>query len=257
MRVSVAGLFDGSVEDSIERVAAAGADGIELGGWQGVDVETARDAADDHGVDIARVAADGETPGIDNVSPAVADPGSVDQSVAEIERSVEAAADLGAHTLLVTVGQRQDDCDPFAQHEALVEVFRRVAPAAEDAGVTVTPETLNRRVDHPGYYLDRSHEGYEVVDAVDSPAVKLLYDIYHQQITEGNIIQNLRNNVEHIGHIHFADVPGRHEPGTGELNYPTIFEALADAGYDGFVGAELGPLGDPDEVVADIVEMVP
>jgi hydroxypyruvate isomerase len=86
--------------------------------------------------------------------------------------------------------------------------------------------------------------------------VKLLYDVYHQQITEGNVIENLRNNHGHVGHVHFADVPGRHEPGTGEINFRNLFRALEEAGYDGFVGAELGPTGNPDGTLEEIVDLV-
>ena len=251
------GLFpESSIEEAMERTAASGADAIELLTLGELSPGEAADLADDHGVEIAVVGATGETAGIDNVSPAVVDPESREQSIAELEEAVETAAAAGGHNVLVTVGQRQDALDPHAQHVTLVDVLRAVAPAAEDAGVTIVPEVLNTRVDHPGYYLSSSYEGYETVHAVDSPYVKVLYDVYHQQITEGNVIQNLTNNVEYVGHMHFADVPGRHEPGTGELNFPRIFDALDEIGYDGYVGAELTPTSDPDEVLAEIVEMV-
>ena len=83
-----------------------------------------------------------------------------------------------------------------------------------------------------------------MVDEVGSPAVKLLFDIYHQQITEGNLIENISRNIAKIGHFHVADVPGRHEPGTGEINYRNVFRAIAGKGYDGFLGLEMWPTGD-------------
>jgi len=244
-----------TVEGGIERAAEAGVDAVEFFNAPEVDAAAVREAAAEHGVDIAATAAFGETPGIDEASPAIVDPDSFEQSVADLERSIDAAAEVGARNLVATVGQARDDLDPFAQHETLVEVLRAVAPAAEEAGVTVVPETLNRRVDHPGYFLAASHEGYKIVQAVDSPHVELLYDVYHQQVTEGNVIQNLRNNIEYVGHMHLADVPGRHEPGTGELNYSAIFRALDDIGYDGYIGCEFGATGDPFEAVRDVVEL--
>lgn len=245
-----------STEQAMERTAAAGADAIEVLSTGDLTPGEVGDLAADHGLEVAVLGATGETTGIDNVSPAVADPDSVEQSVADLERSVEHAAEAGAHTVLVTVGQNQDDLDPHAQHVAIIDALRGAAPAAEDAGVTIVPEVLNTRVDHPGYYLKSSYEAYEIVHAVDSPNVKVLYDIYHQQITEGNVVANLRDNVEYIGHVHFADVPGRHEPGTGELNFPAVFQALETAGYDGFVGAELTPTDDADETIAEVVDLV-
>jgi hydroxypyruvate isomerase len=258
VRLSVVpwGFFpDASLAEAMERTAAAGADAVEVLGRDGHTPGEIGDMAADHGIEVATLSAEGETPGIDNISPAVVDPDSAEQSVEELTASVEDAAAADAHNLLVTVGQAQDDLSPHAQHVTLVDVLRRVAPAAEEHGVTVVPEILNTRVDHPGYYLASSYEAYEIVHAVDSPAVRVLYDIYHQQITEGNVLQNLRENLGYVGHMHFADVPGRHEPGTGELNFPGIFDALDEAGYDGFVGAELGPTGDPEDVLADVVEM--
>ena len=113
-------------------------------------------------------------------------------------------------------------------------------------------EPLNSAVDHPGYFLTSSYEGYDILEAVDSPNVKLLYDVYHQQITEGNVIQNVTDHIDLIGHVSVADVPGRHEPGTGELNYENVFSALDDAGYEGYVGLEFSPTGDSAEAIKDV-----
>jgi len=102
-------------------------------------------------------------------------------------------------------------------------------------------EPLNVHVDHPGYFLNHSALGFELVRAVGSPYIRLLFDIYHMQVMEGNIIQSLTGNLDVIGHVHVADVPGRHEPGTGELHYGNIFRALRQAGYDRYVGFEFEP----------------
>jgi hydroxypyruvate isomerase len=99
-------------------------------------------------------------------------------------------------------------------------------------------ETLNVLVDHPGYFLVYSADGSELVKRTDRPAVKFLFDIYHQQISEGNLINNIRKYIHEIGHFHFADNPGRHEPGTGEINYRNVFKAIHDAGYRDIVACE-------------------
>nr|WP_233340982.1 TIM barrel protein [Haloprofundus sp. MHR1] len=127
---------------------------------------------------------------------------------------------------------------------------RAVAEDAEGADVTLVVEPLNTAVDHPGYFLTDTAEGIDIVREVDSPGVKLLYDVYHQQVTEGNVVETITENVDHIGHVHIADVPGRHEPGTGEIRYENVLAAIDDADYDGYVGCEFTPTVDPDEALA-------
>ena len=107
--------------------------------------------------------------------------------------------------------------------------------------MTLVIEPLNVLVNHKGHYLSTSTEGFQILGEVGSPNIQLLFDIYHQQITEGNLIQNITRNIEKIGHFHVADVPGRHEPGTGEINYSNVFGAIVKAGYTGFVGLEMWP----------------
>ncbi|MDQ3054782.1 MAG: TIM barrel protein, partial [Actinomycetota bacterium] len=131
----------------------------------------------------------------------------------------------------------------FAEARATaVENLKRAAPLAEDAGIVLMSEGLNS-VQTPGYFLDTSTLGFEIVDEVNSPAVKFQYDVYHMQIMEGNLIDTIKANVVKIAHIQIADVPGRHEPGTGEINYPNVLKAIEDAGYDGYVAFEYVPLG--------------
>lgn len=124
--------------------------------------------------------------------------------------------------------------------------LQRVARAAEDAGVLLAMELLNSKVDHPDYQCDRTGWGVEVVSAVDSPAVKLLYDVYHMQIMEGDIIRTIREHHQHFGHYHMAGNPGRNDPdGTQELFYPAILDAIEATGYTGYMGMEYIPSGDP------------
>ena len=107
-------------------------------------------------------------------------------------------------------------------------------------------ETLNSKVDHPDYMGDSMAWCVEVVKAVNSPSVKVLYDIYHMQVMEGNIIQTIRENIQYIGHFHTAGCPGRNEIGDNqELNYPAIVRAIIETGYQGYLGQEFIPLGDP------------
>ncbi|WP_266082958.1 TIM barrel protein [Haladaptatus caseinilyticus] len=134
----------------------------------------------------------------------------------------------------------------------MVEVFRRVAPVAEKSNVTLLLEPLNTRVDHPGHFVSTARDGVEIIKEVSSPAVRVLYDIYHEQIMAGDIIHTFQKYVEYIGHVHIADNPGRHEPGMGELDYENILESIADSEYDGYIGCEFTPTGDPEKALEHV-----
>jgi hydroxypyruvate isomerase len=250
-------IFDAdSLQDSIERAAALGVEAIEFYDWESVDIDAVRETAAENDVTIAGTLAAGVASNNGYLDePSITDPDTHADAVADIERSLAAAADLGAESLIVTVGPDRPGLSERTQRRAIVDVLDAVAPAAEEASVTIVLEPLNTAVNHPGYYLTESDEAFEIVERVDSPQVTVLYDIYHQQITEGNVIETMQDNAELIGHIHFADVPGRHEPGTGELNYDVIFDAIDEMGYDGYVGMEFGPLADADDVVRDVLAL--
>ncbi|MEF8853861.1 MAG: TIM barrel protein [Haloarculaceae archaeon] len=237
-------LNDEPFHERVARAANLGADGVEFWGWREKDLDAIRAATAAHDVPIVGCTAGGT----------LTDPDWVDEAAGTVRESIRVAAELNCRNLIVTTGSEQDGFDRSTQHDAVVDVLSAVTPDAEAAEVTLVLEPLNTAVDHPGYYLTSSSEGFEIVDEVGSERVRLLYDVYHQQITEGNIIQTVTENVDRIGHIHVADVPGRHEPGTGELNYPHIVSAIEDAGYDGYVGCEFSPLGSPEDAMARVLD---
>ena len=124
--------------------------------------------------------------------------------------------------------------------DACITGLSKIAPLAEECGVTVCVELLNSRINHPGYQGDHTAFGVAVMKGVNSPRVKLLYDIYHMQIMEGDVIRTIRDNIQWIGHFHTGGVPGRHEiDATQELNYHAIALAIADLGYAGFSRARV------------------
>jgi hydroxypyruvate isomerase len=124
--------------------------------------------------------------------------------------------------------------------------LNRVKKIAEDHGVTICMELLNSKRDHPDYMCDHTAWGLRVVSEVNSPNVRLLYDIYHMQIMEGDLIETIRRNMQWIGHFHTGGVPGRHElDGTQEIQWDGVMRAIADAGFHGYVGHEFVPVGDP------------
>ena len=127
-----------------------------------------------------------------------------------------------------------------------VTFLNKIKAALEDKGITLCLELLNSKVDHTDYQCDHTAWGVEVCKRVNSPRVKLLYDIYHMQIMEGDIIRTIRQNIQWIGHFHTAGNPGRHEPDASqELNYRPIAQAIVDAGFTGYLAHEYNPVGDP------------
>ena len=154
--------------------------------------------------------------------------------------TVEAAAALRVPNIIATVGNERADVSRERQHETCVETLRRLGELARPAGVQIVLEPLNVLVNHKGYFLVTSAEGFRMIDEVKDPSVKLLFDIYHQQVSEGNLIANITANIDKIGHFHIADNPGRREPGTGEIAYANVFASIAAAGYEGYLAFECG-----------------
>ncbi|NMP38367.1 MAG: TIM barrel protein, partial [Clostridiales bacterium] len=168
--------------------------------------------------------------------------------------SVERARELGVKNLIVTAGQARDDISREEQHANIVNALRCAVPIFERAGVNLILEPLNTITNHRGHYLSSSYEGFGIIREVGSDNVKLLYDIYHQQITEGNLIPNITKNIGFIGHFHAADNPGRNEPGTGEINYRNVFAAINASGYNGYIGLEYEPTQDSAQSLKDFSE---
>jgi hydroxypyruvate isomerase len=163
----------------------------------------------------------------------------------ELRANLALAGQWGIPNLICFSGNR-NGMDDVTGAEITAETLRRVAPMAEDAGVTLVVELLNSKVDHPDYQCDKTAWGVQVCQWVGSPRVKLLYDIYHMQIMEGDVIRTIRENYAWFGHYHTAGNPGRNEiDQTQELNYPAILRAIAETGYTGYVAQEFIPARDP------------
>lgn len=241
--------------DRIDRVADAGFESVEFWTWPEKDIDAIERRLDERGLSLAAMAANTEQARPEDHQRAMTDPSQRSAVVSDIERSIKTAKRLDCPNLIVLVGPELDH-PRQKMYDSVVECLWTVAPIAEEAGVSLLIEPLNTLVDHEGYFLERSRAGYEMVREVDSPAVGLLFDIYHQQIAEGNITANLIEFLDEIGHLHVADVPGRHEPGTGELNYRNILSAVNDAGYDGYVGFEFRPAKEPETALSAVQNLV-
>ncbi len=164
----------------------------------------------------------------------------------ELKTSIDIAAKHKIPGVICFSGNRQPEQPDADAIAACAEGLRRIAPYAEKKGVNLNLELLNSKVDHPGYQCDHTAWGVKVCEQVNSPRVKLLYDIYHMQIMEGDIIRTIRENFQYIGHFHTAGNPGRHEfDDTQEMNYAGICKAIAATGYEYYVGHEFKPKADP------------
>ena len=234
--------------ERIDAAAEAGLTAFEFWGWRDKDLDAIVERQRAHGLRVSSISAEPN-----NI---LVDPAQHEAFLAGLEPSFEAARRLGCTTLIVLTGDERPGIPRARQIDAVVEVLRQAAPLAEQAGVTLALEPLNSLVDHPGYLLTRADEGFAILDRVGSPAVKLLFDIYHQQVTEGNLTQRLTGHIDQIAHIHVADVPGRHEPGTGEINYRFVLEQVVQAGYDGFIGLEFYPAKATPEALQAIAQIV-
>ena len=182
-------------------------------------------------------------------------PANHDRIVNNLIEAMPKAAAMGVPNLITFFGNRQGRGDREAIDHC-VTGLNRLKAAAEQHGVTICVELLNSKVDHADYHGDRTAFGVEIVAAVNSPRVKLLYDIYHMQIMEGDVIRTLRDNQQWIAHYHTAGVPGRHEiDDTQELYYPAVFRAIRDTGFTGYVAHEFVPTRDPLTALGEAVRM--
>ena len=221
-------------EERLERVAAWGLPAYEWL-WPLGNPDTIRAKADELGIELSCIVGTGA------ISEGwMVQPDDHDKTVEMFEGRVAMAKRLNCKRLVGLTGNLRHDISVEQQTEHVITCLKRLAPIAEQNDVILVMEALNTLVDHPGFFLTRTDQTVAILREVNSPNVKMLFDIYHQQITEGNVIRNLRENIEYIGHFHVADNPGRQEPGTGELNYTNIFNAIVETGYDGFVALECG-----------------
>jgi hydroxypyruvate isomerase len=178
---------------------------------------------------------------------------------AEIDRrmreAIKTVAAAKAPNVIVMAGDRQGLSDEQGMENSVL-FLNNIKSQAEDQGVTLCIELLNSKVNHPGYMCDHTAWGVEVCKRVNSPRVKLLYDIYHMQIMEGDIIRTIQQQIQYIGHFHTAGNPGRHEfDETQELNYPVICKAIADTGFQGYLAHEYTPTKEPLETLDKMMRL--
>ena len=228
----------GTFEENLERVAQAGYKHIELVGeffsWS--EAERAKVMAKMSALGITVDSTAGMKVGF-------ADPAGGDAFLAELKRVIGGAKRVGCRQLILLSGKKLESVTDEAQRAASVAALKRAAEVLEAEGMDAVIEPIDR-LENPTIWMDGVEEAFEVAKQVGSPRVKVLYDLYHEQRTKGNLIEKLKKNIDAVGLVHVADVPGRHEPGTGEMNWENLFRTLKDVGYKGMIAMEFYPVGD-------------
>jgi hydroxypyruvate isomerase len=172
-----------------------------------------------------------------------------DKLIQRYTEMIPRVAEAGYKNLICFSGNRRGKTDEKGWTNCVIGL-QKLIPLAEKHNITLVMELLNSKIDHKDYQCDRTAWGVELAKRINSPNFKLLYDIYHMQIDEGDVIRTIKNNIQYIAHFHTAGVPGRNEiDGTQELNYPAIMKAIAATGFKGFVGQEFVPKN-PDKLAS-------
>jgi hydroxypyruvate isomerase len=237
-------------EDRFGLAKESGFDYIEFWSWKDKDVHQIKELCRTNDLKIASFSGDQDFSMIDANQKA--------DYVAFVQESIEIAKFLSCENLVIhsnalgengVVINHYPNIADTNKIAAMLDVLKTLAIAAEKSNVTLVLEALNTMVDHSGNFLASTRQAAELIRSVNSSHIKILYDIYHMQIMEGNIIDTLNQYIDTIGYIHIADVPGRHEPGTGEINFANVIKTLEKLKYDGIIGFELAPLQDLTKAV--------
>ena len=233
----VSALFLGKpVEETLDAVKAAGLNQYEFWSWWDQDTERILEAQQRTGLRPAAFC----TRMVSLVEPAHRN-----EYLDGLSETAEVCRKLECSAVITQVGAELKNVSREKQHESLVEGLKACVPLLEKNDLTLVFEPLNTKIDHPGYYLTASEEAFQLVDEVGSSRVKVLFDLYHQYITEGLNIERILKSLDKIGHFHVAGYPGRHEPLVhSEIDYPLILRALSEAGFDQTVGLEYFPQED-------------
>jgi len=241
----------------LDRFQAAKDDGfefVEFWGWTDKDLDAVKAAAEKAGIGISGFNGDADY--------SLIDPTHKKPYLEYLRKSVAAAQKIGA--LSVTIHSNAlGDLGKVVNHYtelsdtvkicSMYDMLLECAKIAEDSGIAMNLEGLNITTDHVGNYLQKTQMAAEMTRLIGSPMLKILYDVYHMQLNEGSLCDTISQHIDQIGHVHVADAPGRHEPGTGEINYKYVFAHLEAAGYTGRVGFELFPKTTTAEAVKAIM----
>lgn len=229
----------------LDRFQAAKDDGfefVEFWSWTDKDLDAVKAAAEKANIGISGFNGDADY--------SLIDPTHKEKYLDFLRKSVAAAQKIGAKSVTIhsnalgdggIVVNHYTELSDTVKLCSMYDMLLECAKIAEESGIAMNLEPLNITTDHVGNYLATTRMAAEMTRLIGSPMLKVLYDVYHMQLNEGSLCDNIKAYADQLGHIHVADAPGRHEPGTGEINYTRVFKALEDCGYTGRVGFELFP----------------
>ncbi len=236
----------GSFEEKLEIAAKAGIQSVQLVGehtaWSDADIERVKKTLRSFRLAIDALSS---VPNWSREPVSMLDPAQRENLLREVEKNILVAKKLEVPRLLLMSGNAIPERTYEQQWASLVESGKRAAELAARHNVTLIIEPLNNKVNHKGYFLATCVDGLRLVREVDNPHLRLLFDIYHEQVQIGNVIRTIQEAAPVTEVFHVADNPGRNDPGTGELNYPNIYRAIAKTGFRGHIAMEYLPLGDP------------
>lgn len=215
----------------IRKAAAFGYPAFEFWPWKNKDVDAVAALSQELGIEVAQF----------SVGSGFNRPDRLDGFLQAVQDACAVAKKLKAKKACVVPGANVPGMTEREMHDQCIAALKKAAPICEDHDLMLIMEPLNIRVDHKGQCLYRSDDAVRICREVNSTHVKINWDLYHQQITEGDLCGHLRDGFDQIGYVQFADHPGRNEPGTGEIHYNRVFKEVYDLGYRGYVGMELRP----------------
>jgi hydroxypyruvate isomerase len=235
----------GSFEEKLEAAARAGIQSVELVGehyeWTSAEIDRIKKLARSLKLGMDTISS---TPFWGRMPISMVDPAQRGNLLKEVQKNIDSAQRLEIPMLLLMSGNAIPSKPYAEQWASLVEGAKRCGDLAAKANVTLIVEPLNTKVNHKGYFLDSCVGGVKLMKEVDHPNVRLLFDLYHEQVQVGDVTRTLREAMPYVKVFHIADNPGRNDPGTGEMNYPYLYKEIQKAGYKGYLTMEYIPLGD-------------
>jgi len=235
----------GSFDEKLDTAARAGMQSVELIGeyaqWSDADIARVKKTAGSFGLGMDTLLG---SPDWNKRPVSMVDPAQRDAFLADVRNAIGYARKLEIPQIILMSGNAIAGRTHEEQYASLLEGAKRAGDLAAEAKLTMIVEPLNSLVNHKGFFLNTCTEGLKLVREVDNPHVRLLFDLYHEQVQQGNVIRTLAEAASEVAVYHVADNPGRNDPGTGEMNYPNIYKAIEKTGFGGYLTMEYLPLGD-------------
>lgn len=235
--------------DKIKKVKDIGYSAFEFWGWKNKDIEGIKKVKEELGMEIAAIC---NEPNFCLTTDDI----SFEQLLNGFKETTKIAKKLECKRIIITTGNIVYGESFEITRRKVIKKLKEMSKIAEDNNLILLLEPLNPIIDHKGYWLTKTVEAVDIIEEINSHNLKILYDIYHQQLTEGNIINTITKYINLIGHFHSAGIPGRHELIGGELDYSVIFNTIKKLNYEGYIGLEFSPLKSPEDSLRESLKLL-